>query len=195
MLYLYEYIFTHESVKEDVKVGVLIFLIIVIIVIVMMTKSKDYTPKKGSMQENRIKMQLYQEVDDITTKCFDENTTEFNSKSYFENRFIYEDCRYPEISKYMRDNLRYIGRRQIAALNVIMNNPDPERILLELKRREENIIRNLIWVCGGGEDNNCPEYIQEYRNSLYDIIYGKVPCTKENLKKIVESYEANQTMK
>ncbi len=175
--------------------GVLFFLIIVIIVIVMMTKPKDYSPKKGSMQENELKLRLYKEVDNITTKCFNEKTTEFNSDLYFENREIYLYCRYPEIAQYMGSNLQYIGRRQIVALNVIMNNPDPDRILLELKRREENIIRNLIWVCGGGEDNKCPEYIREYRNSLYDIIYGKIPCTKENLKKIVDNYEANQAMK
>lgn len=167
---------------------VLIFIIIVIVVIVIMTRPKDYTPKKGSMQENRIKMQLYQEVDDITTKCFDKRTTEFNSDLYFENRFLYEESRYPEIAEYMESNLRYIGRRQIFALNLLLNDSDSDRIISELKNREEKIIRELIWVCGGGDEKNCPQYIITYRKRLYGLLRGEIPCTKENTKRIVEDY-------
>lgn len=169
---------------------VLLFIVIIVIVIaVYATTSKDTTPKKGSMQENRIKLELYQEVDNITTKCFDEKTTEFNSDLYFENRFLYEECcHYPEITEYMKKNLQYIGRRQIMVLNLILEDSDSSRILSELRKREENIIRNLTWVCGGGRGENCPQYIIEYRQQLYGLIRNELPCTKENTKKIVEDY-------
>lgn len=104
-------------------------------------------------------------------------------------------CGYPEIVEYMKDNLRYIGRRQIKVLNLILEDSDSNRILSELRKREENIILNLIWVCGGGENENCPQYIDEYRKQLYGLIRGEIPCTKENTQRIVEDYNraAQQT--
>ena len=42
--------------------GILFLIIIVIVVIVFIRKSTDNTPKKGSLQEARIKSELYQEV-------------------------------------------------------------------------------------------------------------------------------------
>lgn len=167
---------------------ILIIVIIVVVIAVYVTTSRDTAPKKGSIQESRIKSELYQEVDNITTKCFNERTTEFNSDLYFENRFLYEENRYPEIGEYMKSNLQYIGRRQIFALNLILEDTDSNRILSELRNREENIIRNLIWVCGGGVDGKCPQYIIEYRERLYGLLRGEILCTKENTKKIVEDY-------
>ena len=64
----------------------------------------------------------------------------------------------------------------------------PKEIIFELKKREENIIRNLIWVCGGGDESKCPDYIVTYRNKLYELMREEIPCTKENTKKIVEDY-------
>lgn len=168
--------------------GILLFLIIVIVAIVFVRKSTDNTPKKGSLQEARIKSELYQEVDNITTKCFNEQTTEFNNRLYFENRDIYNYCGYPEIIEYMGDNLKYIGWRQCLAINAILEMYLPKEIIFELKKREENIIRNLIWVCGGGDESKCPDYIVTYRNKLYDLMREEIPCTKENTKKIVEDY-------
>ena len=168
---------------------VLLFIVIIVIVIaVYATTSKDTTPKKGSMQENKIKLELYQEVDNITWECVDKETAEFDSHLYFENRFIYESCGYPEVVEYMKKNLRDIGGYQIMILNGILEVSDANWILCELRKREEKIILNLIWVCGGGENNNCPQYIIEYRKQLYGLIRGEIPCTKENTKKIVEDY-------
>lgn len=174
--------------------GVLIFIIIVIVVIVIMTKPKDYTPKKGSMQENRIKMQLYQEVDDITTKCFDERTMEFNSDLYFENRFIYEGCGYPEVVEYMKKNLQYIGYRQIYSINLLLETYDPDTILSELQKRRWTILLNLEWICGGGDGKKCPEYIIKYRHELLGMLDGKISCTKENAKRIISEYESNKKL-
>ena len=116
--------------------GVLLFVIIVIVVIILIVKSTDHTPKKGSLQETRIKLQLYKEVDDITTKCFNEHTTAFDYGPYFENRDIYNYCNYPEIVEYMSKNLRYIGWRQCLAINGILEVGAPKEIIFELKQRE-----------------------------------------------------------
>ena len=172
--------------------GILFLIIIVIVVIVFIRKSTDNTPKKGSLQEARIKSELYQEVDNITTKCLNEQTTEFNSDLYFENRDIYNYCGYPEIIEYMADNLKYIGRRQCLAINAMLGMYLPKEIISELRNREENIIRNLIWVCGGGDESKCPEYIVTYRNKLYELMREEIPCTKENTKKIIEDYNKGE---
>lgn len=146
--------------------GILIFIIIVFIIIVIIVKPKNHMPKKGSLQETRIKLEYYQDIDNITTKCFDEKTTEFNRDLYFENRDIYRlSCPYPEIIEYMEDNLRYIGRSQIDVLNLILDDTNFDRVLFELRKRE-NIIRNVTWACGGGEGKNCPQYIQVYRKKV-----------------------------
>lgn len=172
--------------------GILLLIIIIIAVIFFIKNSTDYTPAKGSLQEARIKSDLYKEVDNITTKCFNRQTTVFNSCLYFENRDIYTHCKYPEITKYMADNLKYIGRCQCLDINIILEVRTPTEILLELKMREENIIRNLIWVCGGGTSSNCPNYIITYRKRLYELLYEQIPCTKENTNKIIEDYNKGE---
>lgn len=172
--------------------GILLLIVVVIVVIFFIKKSTDYTPAKGSLQEAKIKSDLYKEVDNITTNCFNRQTTVFNSDLYFENRDIYNYCRYPEIAEYMANNLKYIGRCQCLTINAILRVRAPKEIIHELNMREENIIRNLIWVCGGGTSSNCPNYIITYRKRLYELLYEQIPCTKENTNKIIEDYNKGE---
>ena len=93
----------------------------------------------------------------------------------------------------MSKNLRYIGWRQCLAINGILEVGAPKEIIFELKQREDNIIRNLTWVCGGGDDSKCPKYIDTYRKKLYELMREQLPCTKENTKKIIEDYNKGRS--
>lgn len=139
----------------------------------------------SNTMSNKVAIKYYEGLSDLIKKCYNKDTMEFDWDLYFQERDPYLYCPHQEIVEYLKSELRWVGEVQILGINVFLQNRKPEEVLLFLKEKEENVIRNLIPLCGGGEKATCPEYIVRYRENLYHILREEIPCTKENIEKIL----------
>ena len=156
-------------------------------------KGRSHVPSPSS--KDRILGALYEQVDVLMKSCFNEKTCEFDWQHFFNERDGLLYCGYPEIVNQMESDMMHFGYLQV--LNILYSvllphgkdKFNPERLLTELRKKEPNIILNLGAMYGEWNKKPCPENVRAFRETLYDLIYGRKPCTESTVEEAIQQAE------